>query len=162
MTWSYNPSLLQPNDPTKFNSKDAVRLLIGDTVDCDHQLEDEEIAFFASRRSTLYGAAAECCRAMAAKFSRAVDQQGGQSKLSYSQMAKAYTVKAIEFEQKAALSGAALPYAGGISVSDMQMRELQADRVQPQFAVGMTENTIPVQSIGTESTEDDVAYRGLP
>ena len=142
MSWSYNPSLLASS------AKDAVRLLIGDVVSCDPQMQDEEIAYFVSSRGTLYGAAAECCRSMAAKFSRSVDQQAGTTKLAYSQMAKAYTVKAIEFETKATLSGAALPYSGGISLNDKEMQELNTDRVEPVFSKGMDDNSIPVASGG--------------
>lgn len=137
MTWSYNPSLLS------VNAKDAVRLLIGDVIDCDPQMEDEEISYFVSARGTLYGAAAECCRAMAAKFSRSVDQQAGTSKIFYSQLAKAYTIKAIEFETKATLSGASMPYAGGISLSDKQMQDVNFDRVLPSFTIGMMDDPDP-------------------
>lgn len=131
MTWSYNNNLLATN------SKDAVRLLIGDVISCDQQLQDEEIAYFASVRGTLYGAAAECCRALSARFSRSVDQKGGSNTIMYSQMAKAYAAKAIEFENKSALNGSSLPYAGGISISDKQMQIMNEDRVQPMFERGM-------------------------
>lgn len=134
MTWSYNTNLLATN------AKDAVRLLIGDVVTCDQQMQDEEISYFVSVRSTLYGAAAECSRALAAKFSRSVDQQGGTSKVFYSQMAKAYTVKAMEFELKSAEFGAAMPYCGGISLSDKQLQELNTDRTLPIFTKGMMDN----------------------
>lgn len=131
MTWSYNPSLLAKN------AKDAVRLLIGDIINCDQQMQDEEITYFVNLRGSLYGAAAECCRALASKFSRSVDQQTGTSKIMYSQMAKAYTVKAIEFEYKSVLIGSAIPYAGGISISDKQMQDINEDRVLPVFTKGM-------------------------
>lgn len=134
MTWSYLPSLLATS------SKDVVRLLIGDIISCDQQMQDEEIAYFVSARGTIYGAAAECCRSMAAKFSRSVDQQAGTSKLFYSQMAKAYTVKSIEFETKATLSGSAMPYAGGISLSDKQLQDVNTDRVLPVFSKGIMDD----------------------
>src|SRR2546425_151072 len=131
MTWSYNPSLLATN------AKDAVRLLVGDVLQSDPQMQDEEISYFVTARGSLYGAAAECCRALAAKFSRSVDQQGGTFKTFYSQMAKAYTVKSLEFDNKSALFGAAMPYAGGISLTDKQTQDLNSDRVLPQFNLGM-------------------------
>ena len=145
MTWSYNPSLLSSN------TKDAVRLLIGDVVSCDQQMQDEEIAYLVTSRGTLYGAAAECCRSLAAKFSRTVDQQAGTSKIMYSQMAKAYTVKAIEFENKSALFGAAMPYAGGISLNDKQMQDMNTDRVLPVFTKGMDDNSLP-EPVGANET----------
>lgn len=147
MTWSYNTNLLATN------AKDAVRLLIGDVLDCDPQIQDEEIVYLISSRGTLYGAAAECCRALAAKFSRSVDQQAGTSKLFYSQMAKAYTVKAFEFENKSAQFGAAMPYSGGISLNDKQLQEMNTDRTLPLFTKGMMDNTWPVPS-GDNETEE--------
>lgn len=148
MTWSYNPSLLGKNP------KDAVRLLIGDVVSTDPQMQDEEIAYFAGARGTLYGAAAECCRALSAKFSRSVDQQGGTSKVFYSQMAKAYSLKAVEFEVKSSLMGAGMPYAGGISLSDKQIQDMNTDRVFPSFTKGMMDDHEPVSSGGVETQEE--------
>lgn len=143
MTWSYNPSLLASN------AKDAVRLLIGDVVTCDQQLQDEEINYFILARGTLYGAAAECCRALAAKFSRSVDQKTGTSQLLYSQMAKAYTAKATEFEFKSAITGGAIPYAGGISISDKLLNDMDEDRVLPTFTKGMHDGD---EDIGINNT----------
>lgn len=147
MTWSYNPSLLATN------AKDAVRLLIGDVLSSDPQLQDEEVAYMLSSRGTLYGAAAECCRALASKFGRSVDQQAGTSKLFYSQMSKAYTLKSIEFEVKSTLSGYAVPYAGGISLIDKQMQDLNADRVTPTFTKGIMDNAEPEASSGAQTLE---------
>lgn len=142
MTWSYNPSALTTN------SKDQVRLLIGDTFSGDPQLQDEEIAYLASLSGNVYSAAAACCRALVSKFSRAVDQQSSASKVSYSQMAKAYRAAAVAFEAKATIL--AVPYGGGISISDMQMAALDTDRIQPQFTLGITDNFIPEPSSGPQ------------
>lgn len=147
MTWTYNAADLASSP------KDQVRLLMGDTLSTDPQLQDEEIAYVITTRGSLYGAAAECCRSLQAKFSRSVDQAAGASKTSYSQLAKAYGVKAAEFEARAAASGAGLPYAGGISVTDKIQQEQNTDRVQPQFQVGMDDNYImPVGPAGNESS----------
>lgn len=147
MTWSYNTNLLNTNP------KDAVRLLIGDTQDCDKQMQDEEINYIYGIRGSLYGTAADCCRALAARFSRFVDQQAGTSKLFYSQMAKAYSTKAIEFDTKAAVFGSAMPYAGGISLSDKQRQDMDTDRVKPAFTKGMTDDQFPEASGPTETIE---------
>jgi hypothetical protein len=136
MTWTYNPATLATVP------KDQVRLLIGDTLSTDQQLQDEEILYLLTQRASVYGTAAECCRSLQAKFSRSVDQQSGTNKNSYSQMAKAYGVKAVEFEAKAAATGAGMPYAGGISIADKLTQQLDPDRVPPQFQIGMDENLI--------------------
>jgi hypothetical protein len=155
MTWSYNASTLATTP------KDQVRLLIGDVVSTDEQLQDEEITFLLTQRSSIYGTAAECCRSLASKFARSVDQTAGDTKLAYSQLSKAYTAKATAFENKAALSGSGMPYAGGISVADKQNQEQDTDRVQPQFNVGMDENeTLPVGVAGNETPASDTTSGG--
>lgn len=153
MTWSYNLSLLNQK------GKDFVRYLIGDTVSSDPQLQDEEIAMSISMRSTAYGAAAECCRSLATKFSRLVDQAAGSSKITFSNMAKAYNARAIEFESLSTLSGAVTPYAGGISAADMLTQETNTDRVGPQFTIGMTDNYLPMAPTGPEN-EDSITKPG--
>lgn len=147
MTWTYTPSSLASS------ALFQVRLLIGDTLSTDQQLQDEEIDFVLTERPNLYGAAAECCRSLAAKFSRSVDQAAGATRAAFSQLAKAYNAKAADFEAKAAAAGSALPYAGGISVADKQRQEMDPDRVQPQFDLGMDDDFLPFPSAGNE-TED--------
>lgn len=146
MTWSYSLTTLSSTP------KDQVRLLIGDTLSTDPQMQDEEITYFLTQRSSVYGAAAECCRTLQARFSRSVDQSAGDTKAMYSQLAKAYGIKAAEFEAKAAMGGAGLPYAGGISVTDKINQEGDGDRVPPQFQVGMEDNFLPVAPAGNESS----------
>lgn len=147
MTWTYSITDLATSQ------KDQVRLLIGDTVTSDQQLQDEEIDYMLTRRGSTYGAAAECCRSLQAKFSRSVDYTAAGTKSSYSQLAKAYGVKAAEFEAKSAMSGAGAPYAGGISVTDKRNQEQNPDRVSPQFQVGMDDNDfMPVGPAGNENS----------
>jgi hypothetical protein len=147
VTWSYNPQTLSTSN------KDNVRLLIGDTYASDQQMQDEEINYYLTQRATVYGAAAECCRTLASKFSRSVDLGSGANKASYSQLSKQYIARASEFDAKAAQGGAGVPYAGGISIADKQQQELNGDRVDPQFVLGMDDNLLPFPSAGNE-TED--------
>lgn len=146
MTWSYTISDLATS------TKDQIRLMIGDILSTEPQLQDEEINFFIGRRTSMYGAAAECCRSLQARFSRSVDQANGTYKTMYSQMAKAYGVKANEFEALAAAAGSGLPYAGGISVADKLEQQADPDRVQPQFQIGMEDNLLPVPAAGNLSS----------
>lgn len=147
MTWTYNVYDIATSP------KDQVRLLIGDTVDCDPQLQDEEIVFLISSRTTVYGAAAECCRSLASKYARSVDSAAGTQKATLSQLSKQYTSKAIQFEQKASASGAAMPYSGGISIADKQRQDANTDRVPPQFTLDMDDNRI-APAIGGGSEDD--------
>lgn len=136
------------------SKKDQVRLLVGDTVSTDPQMQDEEIAFYLTQRASVWGAAAECCMTLATKFARSVDQAVGAAKISFSQMAKAYTGKAAVFNAKAAAMGSGLPYAGGLSIADMLNALSNDDRPAPQFTIGITDNiTIPVAPAGGETEE---------
>lgn len=147
MTWTYLTSDLATTP------KDQVRLLIGDTLSTDPQLQDEEINYLLTTRTSIYGACAEACRSLATKFSRSVDQAAGTAKEAYSQMAKAYFQKAIYFDVKSAEAGAGLPYAGGISITDKSNQLQDTDRVPPQFNIGMDDNPLPIGQAGNENPE---------
>lgn len=145
MTWSYFPQQGRPLD--------EVRLNIGDTVAMDQQLQDEEILAILAVRPNIYGAAANCCRALAAKFSRSVTQKAAGATINYSDMSKAYALRAQQFEMQAAMVGSGMPYAGGISIADKTSQEQDADRVSPQFRIGMDDNVFPVGPAGPPTVE---------
>ena len=140
--WSYNVTQLMTSP------KDQVRLIIGDVVSADPQMQDEEIGFFLSVRANVWGAAAECLYAMADKFSRSVDKANGQAKANYSQMAKAYASRAMMMDTRAAMRGSGAPYFGAISISDMITQLENPDRPPPQMTVGITDNYLPVPPAG--------------
>lgn len=153
MTWTYDPGSIAKKP------KDQVRRLIGDVIQNDQQIADEEINFALTQRSSVYGAAAECCRYISSQFSRKVDvvaqaAGGGALKTNYSAQAKAYLQMAIQFDGRAAMTGGGLPYAGGTSVTDKQAMEQDTDRVAPQFNIGMEDNYLPVGPIGNEVNSD--------
>lgn len=145
--WTYNVTQITTS------KKDQVRLLIGDVVSTDPQMQDEEINFIISTRGSVWGAAADCCLSLASKFSRSVDQAAGQAKTAYSQMAKAYSLRAANYAARAAQMGSGLPYAGGISVFDVMTQLENSDRVPPSFTVGITDNWLPVAPVGGETEE---------
>jgi hypothetical protein len=129
-----------------------VRFMLGDTLPADQQLQDEEINFAISQESSVYGAAAACCRNLGARLSREADSIVGEQRTLYSSRAKAYRVKAAEFEALSIARGGGLPYAGGISIADKATNEADSDRVSPEFQKGMTDNLIPVGPAGNESS----------
>ena len=134
VTWTYNPA--------SGLAKDTVRLLIGDTVVTDPQMQDEELAVFIAARGTLYGAAADACRSLAAKYSRSVTQSGGGSaSAAFSDLSKAYTRMAVTLDAKG-VGLAAMPYAGGISIADKQLDLDDDDRVPPRFRSGLDDNSV--------------------
>lgn len=125
-----------------------VRLTAGDTNIAAPLLQDEEWTYFLSQRNTVYGAAALGCTALASQFSQQSDLATGSVRLTLSQKAKAYRVMALKFEAQAA-SGA-MPYAGGISVTDKTNNQQDPDQVAPQFQIGMEDNLLPVPPDGNE------------
>ena len=146
MTWSYDPTTLSTNKTAQ------VRLLVGDTVSTSPQMQDEEIAFSLTQRGSVYGAAADICRALAAKLSREADTVDKDLRTMLSSKSKAYATRARELEVQAKARGGGLPYAGGISVSDKIIQELNLDRVNPSFQREMDTNYEPVAPIGNEGT----------
>jgi hypothetical protein len=143
--WSYYATKLATSP------KDQVRLLIKDTTSTNQLMQDEEINFFLTLRSSVWGAAAECCFALAAQWSQSVDQGVGTAKASFSQAAKAYKALGAVFNARAAAMGSGMPYAGGLSIADMLNQTSNDDRPGPQFALGMTDNLLPVPPAGGET-----------
>lgn len=130
-----------------------VRRLIGDVNKDAQQLFDEEINWFLTQRSSVYGAAADACRAISAQYSQKVDVTSpGEIRTAYSNQATAYARRAKELDEVARGRGAGIsPFAGGISVTDKVNRQQDTDRVQPAFNIGMTDNLIPVGPAGNET-----------
>jgi len=127
--WNYDADLA--------DAISKVRLLIGDTDPNDRLLLDDEIAFFLSEQSdNIYLAAAACCRAIAAKFSRQADFTNLSLSVSASQRAKAYLEMATELEAKSASLVGAEMFVGGITKSGKQELANDTNAVQPSFNRG--------------------------
>lgn len=152
--WSYDPGQLA-------NSKlMQTRLLIGDVTAKDPQLQDEEIAQLLVFRGSVYGAAADGCRAIASNLSRQADSVQGDIRVMYSARARNYGQRALQYETQAQVRSGGMPYAGGISISDKQQVENDADRVTPQFNIGQDDNTLPFGPMGNE-VESEVNDTGI-
>ncbi len=142
--WTYS------GDPNA-SQKDAVRFLVGDTLSDDQQIPDPEILFALQSWGSIWRAAAMCCRSLAARLSRTADTVQGDLHVMYANRAKAYRQMAAEYDQQAIIRSAGLPYAGGISVSDVIAVRNDPDRVPPQFNIGMMDCWIPVPPAGNEA-----------
>ena len=130
MTWSYDLQLTQ--------TRDQLRLLIGDTTESSSQFQDEEIAFFLTQNgSALYLTASVLCQVLATRYSTQADKQVGDLRLSLSQKATAYAARKKEFE---ALAGSnvpgVVPYSGGQTYSDKLIDEANPDLLHPYFKPG--------------------------
>ncbi len=145
MSWTYNVSEIMTMPVFQ------ARFLIGDTNANDQQLQDEEIAFSLTLRSSIWGAAAMCCESISANLSRKADTTTGELRTLYSGLSRAYHSRAMAYEGKSAEMGGALPFAGGITISGKILAETDLDRVPPNFNVGMTDNdNYPIQPAGNE------------
>jgi hypothetical protein len=133
MSWTYsgNPG---------YSAKDQVRFLIGDTIQSDPILQDGEVDWLLSQYNNVpINAAIRACEAIISKFSRLADESVGQVKISFSQRCEGYRKTQVMLRNRLATEGA-IPYAGGISISDKQAQVQNTDRVKPDFKKHMMEN----------------------
>lgn len=133
MTWTYSGN---PAD----SSLDAVRFLIGDTDSEEELIQDEEINYLLEEEAgDVIEAAVRACNTIAARFSRLADQTIGDYSAKYSQKAQNYRELALRIREEDTKSSVmkAVPFAGGISVSDKETTKEDSDRVKPAFEKGM-------------------------
>jgi hypothetical protein len=112
-------------------------------------MQDEEINFYLTLRSSIFGAAAECCRTLATQFAALADLRAGDTEIKYSAVAKAFLLRAQQFDLRSAMT--CLPYVGGISQADKDNNEENPDLVVPQFALGMFDSNLPLGQLAIES-----------
>jgi hypothetical protein len=147
--WTYDTTQLIGITPTA--KLYQVRTLISDINLKDMLLWDEQIEFAISERyGNIYSAAADCCRQLAAKYSRDVDITEGLLHKAYSARQKAFAARAAELDLRAKMKGAGVPYAGGISQSDKSTNACDSDRVVPQFMIGLTDAWLPVSPVDNQ------------
>ncbi len=145
MTWTYTPANIGSSGLS------FIRFKIGDTTSGRMLLQDEEILGQLGEVGDQYWAAAYCARAIAGNYATRVDKSVGRLRIATNQAAKAYLDLAARLEAEAACR-TALPYAGGISISDKEAQVADADRVLPQFALGMDD----LPGVGISSTSENV------
>ncbi len=96
MSWTYS------GDPTK-SYLDAIRFLIGDVVEDEPLLSDEEIVYlYKSSSNRINRAAAEACEAIAASFMREADVAVGGMRVNLANKASQYLYLARILRQKTA------------------------------------------------------------
>ncbi len=125
MTWTYN---LSPGTASADERRDAVRVLIKDTVVTSAKLQDEEIAFFlAQSGNSVWRAAARACRALADAAASRISV----GDLSIADQSIGYLDWAKSYDRQADMGATA--FAGGISVTDRDNRDQDTDRIKPAF-----------------------------
>lgn len=135
MAWTYTCDPL--NVPL-----DAVRLHLGDTNENAPLLKDEEILYFLECNRGVLGAAAAAAEAVAAMFARQVDETTGDIKRSCAQRQRHFRLLADKLRKQAEnpTNLAPIPYAGGISISDIDKNRADCDRFPDVFRVGQLDH----------------------
>lgn len=134
MTFSYDNTDLGTD--TSSGRLNAVRLLIGDTLSSDQQIQNEEITFALTQTGdNVYYAAAWVSRTIASKYARYVDTDlDGELSEKYSQLQKHYSTLANQLEYQGKKSGNILGAAvGGVSLAAMQAVVDNTDRVKSRI-----------------------------
>lgn len=127
MTWSYT-------DPSA-SQKDEVRWLVGDTNQAAQIVSDEEVLYALAKSASVFHAAAQVARAIAAKFARNVQTSVSSLSFANQQKHQQYIDLAKELESRAAHYVG--PLFKGTKVSDREEYRGDSDAVQPIFEHGM-------------------------
>ena len=126
MTWSYSGNPIT-------SSMDEVRFLIGDTDYAQPQLSDDEIKYTLASKPTK-AAAAECARAIAAKYARLVTRSVGDLNVTYKELQENYNNLADRLEASSAAEDPGTPvFAGGIFTVDRAIQDNNTAINQPSF-----------------------------
>lgn len=103
--WTYS------GDPAS-SPLDATRYLVGDTLETDQLLQDEEIQYELTQSSNVLLAAARCCEAIASKFARLADSSIGQTSIKASQKYLQYSTRAAQLRRRATVKST--PFSGSM------------------------------------------------
>lgn len=155
--WTYTASPFE-YPGTAQTKLDSVRFLVGDTDSSDPQLMDGEVNGLILQNSSdptgavqtgqdLYQAAIAACGALSARYARKATKSTGDLTISYSGISKTYADLAKTLTAQALRHASITPYAGGISLGDMETDTEDDDLNQPQFSVGMDDNPDTAVSI---------------
>lgn len=126
MTWTYS------GDPSD-SPKDAIRFIVQDTDENNQLVQDEEINFLLDRNGQdIDLTATRIATTIARGFAQNADFVTPDLEVRYREQAKLYSDLADQLKEETSITNA-VPYAGGISVSDIEAREADTDRKTPLF-----------------------------
>ena len=134
-------------DPSS-SDLDAVRFLIGDTGPVSPAttpvflLFNEEINYLLAQYSRVLSAAAAGADALCAKFARQVDELSGDLQRKCSQKSKQYGELADKLRKQSSdpLTTIPISFTGGVSITDIESREDDDDRVSDIFNIGQDDS----------------------
>jgi hypothetical protein len=114
------------------------RLELGDTDSSDPLITDEELDYLLTSEGDPLHAALMAAQSLAAKYGRQVDyQQPNDISESQSQRSEAFAAIADRLERR--ISRNASPYAGGVTIADVEAHRTDTGIVQPYFESGEDE-----------------------
>lgn len=132
------------------STKDQVRYLVGDTDPDDPLTSDEEIIWQLSENPDVRLAAVAVARQIATLFARYATVRTQDTQVDWNARATQYRLIAQDLERQSS-ERSAIPYAGGIHVSDKESVEADTDRVIPAFGrelhqtPGLDQATLPLR-----------------
>jgi hypothetical protein len=139
MAATYNSSLS--------TTTDQIRFLIQDTDVSNYPFfQDEEIAWAYTEEGNIYFAGALLCGRLSAHFAQKADKKSIDGfDVTYTKQSEHYAQLQKELQAKGENGknvslGSLSAFAGGISISDKEVREADTDRVQSSFSMKMDDN----------------------
>ena len=132
MVWTYASPLVE--------AKDVVRYLVGDVTAATPLVDDGEIMYALAQQPNVRLAAAEIADAIALRLALKVTTRVGDTQVNLSDRAPVYAALATKLRREAALESA-LPYAGGISLSDKASHVARTDAFVPAFTRAHADDT---------------------
>ena len=118
---------------------DAVRVEIGDTLEREHLVEDEEIEYALSKEGSVLRAAARICEQLAARFAPKDSIRVSTVAASKLTVTSKYLTLAGILRRKAVSAGSFI--MPSLSQADKDANALDGDIPQPSFYRGIHKNT---------------------
>ena len=133
-------------DDTLATDLDKIRYLIQDTTDTNFFFSDNEILGMSSMYGSYQSTAISCCEVLAARFiQKAESKTVSKLILNYGNLAKKYATLANTLRFQLLKYNAA--YLGGLTHTDKEINETDADLVQPAFKRNIMKHKLPDQDI---------------
>lgn len=119
---------------------DQVRLMVGDIYPDMEILSDSEYNYYLTKNNNnINRSAIDAAWAICFKLSRWTRERTGDIEVYGSEWARNFKAVLLEFIRNPnTVVSLAMPYAGGISKSDMRANNENADNVRPMAYLGMT------------------------
>jgi hypothetical protein len=138
MTATYDLADLTINAPAD-GGVSNVRFFLGDTDVTQPQVQDEEILFAIEIRGNYWGATAMCAWALSSKYARLVSTSQDGVSTQNGEKSRNFALVGQDYDGKEAMRYA-IPYSGGISITDMRKMMSMGDRVPELFRIGLFDN----------------------